>query len=246
MPKLLVFLGALAATAVTVLLVALADVPMRDVLTLMLGALCLLWLLVLLTVPWNLYFQARALIHEIRVSRERGIAVSAEKEPEARRIARLMCWFAVGAHLVSASLAVLVTYLAGGSAGYWLAGLFLLSTAFRPAHAYFGYLRSRMRVLLKEVRYPRDDVSDVLEKLAALTSQVDALAASSQTQGKQLGALHARVETVDLDARDRDDDLHRTVDAHGRQFEHALSRLTDNQEVIAGLKAFLRLVRAET
>jgi hypothetical protein len=35
------------------------------------------------------------------------------------------------------------------------------------------------------------------------------------------------------------------VDAHARQFEHSLTRLTDNQEVIAGLKAFLRLVRSE-
>lgn len=52
MPRLVVFLVALAATAVTVLLVAPADVPMRDVLTLMLGALCLLWLLLLLTVAY--------------------------------------------------------------------------------------------------------------------------------------------------------------------------------------------------
>lgn len=32
----------------------------------------------------------------------------------------------------------------------------------------------------------------------------------------------------------------------GRTFEDSLSRLADNQELLAGIKAFLRLVRAET
>src|SRR6266545_3622999 len=200
---------------------------MRDVLSLMLGALCLLWLMLLLTVPWNLYFQARALIHEIRVSRGRGITVSPEQEPEARRIARLMRRFAVGAHLVSAALVALITYLSGGAVGYYFAGLFLLSTFFRPAGAYFGYLRRRMTEMLREVKHPRDDLIEVLGRLDRLTIETKAL------------------RTLVEESKGRDQALHVKLDAHGRQFEHSLSRLTDNQEVIAGLKAFLRLVRSE-
>lgn len=150
-----------------------------------------------LTVPWNLSFQAHALIHEIRTSRARGIAVPAEREPEARRIAVRMRWFAIGAHLVSAGIVALITFVSGGAIGYYLAALYLVSTFFRPAGAYFAYLRDRMTSMLRDVKHPRDK------------------------------ALHAK------------------VDAHARQFEHSLTRLTDNQEVIAGLKAFLRLVRDE-
>jgi hypothetical protein len=43
----------------------------------------------------------------------------------------------------------------------------------------------------------------------------------------------------------RDHELDRRLDAVGRQFEDTISRLTDNQEVIAGIKAFLRLLRTE-
>jgi len=245
MSKILVFCGALAVTVVTVASIALAHVPMRDVLSLMLGALCLLWLMLLLTVPWNLYFQARALIHEIRVSRGRGITVSPEQEPEARRIARLMRRFAVGAHLVSAALVALITYLSGGAVGYYFAGLFLLSTFFRPAGAYFGYLRRRMTEMLREVKHPRDDLIEVLGRLDRLTIETKALRTLVEEQGRSIAQTRQRLGTIEDESKGRDQALHVKLDAHGRQFEHSLSRLTDNQEVIAGLKAFLRLVRSE-
>ncbi|WP_171064386.1 hypothetical protein [Actinomadura soli] len=43
-----------------------------------------------------------------------------------------------------------------------------------------------------------------------------------------------------------DGELDRRLDAMGRQFEETVARLTDNQEVIAGIKAFLRMLRTET
>jgi hypothetical protein len=108
MSKIWVFCGAVVVTVVAIVLVAIADVPLQEILSLFLGVLCLLWLILLLTVPWNLYFQAHALIHEIRTSRGRGIDVPAERESEARRIASRMRWFAVGSHLVSAALVALI------------------------------------------------------------------------------------------------------------------------------------------
>jgi hypothetical protein len=204
MSKILVFCGAVVVTVVTVLSVALAGVPMRDVLSLLLGALCLLWLLVLLTVPWNLYFQARGLIHEIRVSRERGIPVAPDQEPEARRIARLMRWFAIGAHVASAALVALITYLSGGAVGYYFAGLFLLSTFFRPAGAYFGYLRKQLSQMLREVKYPRDDLVDVLARLDHLTTETKALRLLAGEHDRSIARTRDRLDTVDGESRARD------------------------------------------
>jgi hypothetical protein len=154
MSKILVFCGAVVLTIVAVVLVAVADVPLHEVLSLFLGVLCLLWLILLLTVPWNLYFQARALVQEIRTSRDRGIDVPAEREPEVRRIAARMRWFAIGSHLVSAGIVALITYLSGEAVGYYLAGLYLVSTFFRPAGAYFSYLRERLTTMLQDVKHP--------------------------------------------------------------------------------------------
>lgn len=112
-----------------------------------------------LTVPWNLSFQAHALIHEIRTSRARGIDVPAEREPEARRIAVRMRWFAIGAHLVSAGIVALITFVSGGAIGYYLAALYLVSTFFRPAGAYFAYLRDRMTSIARRQASPRQGLA---------------------------------------------------------------------------------------
>lgn len=212
MSKILVFCGAVVLTIVAVVLVAVADVPLHEVLSLFLGVLCLLWLILLLTVPWNLYFQAHALIQEIRTSRHRGIDVPAEREPEVRRIAARMRWFAIGSHLVSAGIVALITYLSGDAIGYYLAGLYLVSTFFRPAGAYFSYLRERLTTMLQDVKHPRDDVIETLRRLDTMKTDLAVL-------------------------RDASDDQNLRI----RHLEQTLA--TSNEEVSAGLRALLRLVR---
>ncbi|WP_432889032.1 hypothetical protein ACQPYH_09230 [Kribbella sp. CA-245084] len=245
MSKIWVLGGALVVTVVAVVLVVIAGVSLQEILSLFLAMVCLLWLVLLLIVPWNLSFQAHALIHEIRTSRARGIDVPDEREPEARRIAVRMRWFAIGAHLVSAGIVALITYVSGGAIGYYLAALYLVSTFFRPAGAYFAYLRDRMTSMLRDVKHPRDDLVETLRRLEALTADLDVLHDESAEQNRRLARLEQGLATADIVATARDKALHAKVDAHARQFEHSLTRLTDNQEVIAGLKAFLRLVREE-
>ena len=82
-----------------------SGVPMRTVLSIAAGALALGWLIVLVALPWNLYFAARRVVAEIGVSRERGIAVQEAQDSEARRIARRMLWFALGGHVGTAAVA---------------------------------------------------------------------------------------------------------------------------------------------
>ncbi|MFC6155147.1 hypothetical protein [Kribbella jiaozuonensis] len=245
MSKVWVLCGAVVVTVVAVVLVVVTGVSLQEILSLFLAVLCLLWLVLLLTVPWNLSFQAQALIHEIRTSRARGIDVPPEREPEARRIAVRMRWFAIGAHLVSAGIVALITAVSGGAIGYYLAGLYLVSTFFRPAGAYFAYLRDRMTSMLRDVKHPRDDLIETLHRLETLKSDVEVLNDESAEQAQRLTHLEQTLAVADTRATDRDRALNAKVDAHARQFEHSLTRLTDNQEVIAGLKAFLRLVREE-
>jgi hypothetical protein len=58
MSKVWVLGGALVITVVAVVLVVVAGVSLQEILSLFLAVLCLLWLVLLLTVPWNLSFQA--------------------------------------------------------------------------------------------------------------------------------------------------------------------------------------------
>lgn len=159
----LVLSGAVVALLI-VWLGRIVSVPLATLLTVGAVIIALSWLILLTTVPWNLYFAARRVTQEMAVSRERGIAVRSGNDQEARRISRQMLRFAVGAHLGTALAAAAIAFLSGNKAGYYIAGIALLSTAFRPAAAYFGHLRARIRVLTRESTHPRDDLATLLQK----------------------------------------------------------------------------------
>lgn len=242
------YVGALLATLVTVGTLAVVHAvgaPLSVVLGTAGGLLGLLWLLFLLTVPWSLYFRAHTVLSEIAVSREKGLSVAAERDTEARRIARLMLRAALFGHLVTAGLAAAVAAATGSPTGYWFAGFFLLSTAFRPAGAWFGMLRHRLGALLKDVKYPRDDVLALRTSVTRMESGTKVLEGKAEEQYHALGELRRAVDALGISVYARADEADRRITALAREFEATVNRLTDNTEIIAGLKAFLRLLRTE-
>ncbi|WP_428954112.1 hypothetical protein [Streptomyces sp. cg35] len=234
-----------AAVVVALVLVYALDVPADIVLLVGIGALCLLWLVLLLTVPWNLYFRARAVVHEAAVSREKGMTVPADRDAEAARIATVMLRTAIGAHLVTAAVAVLAAWTTGRTAGYWFAGGCLLSTLFRPAGAYFGALLHRLRTLSTEVRHPRDDVVELRSTLDALLRSAAVQERKTEEMYVDVGRLRTALDSVGLSAHERAERTDRRVELMSREFESVVDRMTDNREIISGLKAFLRLIRAD-
>jgi hypothetical protein len=231
-------LVSLIVTLITVWLVLYAGVPLSTLVSLGAGALCLLWLVVLLTVPWNLCFAARHVVHEIRESRDAGIEVAARREEEARSIARRMLALAIAGHVVSAAVIAVVTYFSGAEIGYYFSGFYLLATGLRPVMAYTSHLRERVRTLGREVRYPRADVVALREQVRGLTESAHRADETLRHLGADLAAARRELELADHD-------LNRRMTLMARRFEETVDGLSDNQEVITGLKAFLRLVRAD-
>ncbi|HET7014285.1 MAG TPA: hypothetical protein VFI65_10260 [Streptosporangiaceae bacterium] len=252
-------------------LAQLAKVKPAELLAIVAGAAALGWLIVLVSAPWNLYFGARQVMAEIMVSRRRDIHVEPADEAEARRIQRRMLWFALGGHVVTAIGAVLIGYLADQTEGYYFAGFYLFSAAIRPAVAYFSHLRKRIGELSRETQYPRDDVLTLKSGLADLTTTVKELAEelplASRAAADELANATARL-TGDLThaqqrlvsdltrledaqaadrqaARERADELGRKVDRMTRQIESTLDGLSDHQELQAGLRALVRMIRAD-
>ena len=243
------------------------SVPVTTLLTVGAVIIALSWLIVLTTVPWNLYFAARRAAQEMAVSRERGIAVRPQYDEEAGRISRRMLWFALGAHLGTALAAAAIAFFSGNKVGYYIAGISLLSTAFRPAAAYFGHVRERIKVLTRESTHPRDDVATLRERADMIQQSVHKLRLDLQDAGVDLrraesaladGIAHAReVLTADLNrlqdvqaadraaARSRDEDLGRRIDQMVRRIEATLDGISDHQELLAGLRALVRMVRSE-
>lgn len=248
-----------------------AGVSLRTVLSIAAGAAALAWLIVLVAVPWNLYFAARRVVMEMTVSRGRGIDIRPAQEAEAAQIARRMLWFALGGHVVTAAVAGLVTYFSGETIGYYFTASYLLSAAIRPAAAYFAHLRERISTLSRESLHPREDVVALREKVTGLIRAAEKLAEDLAESHRALGTDLRRTEekladgiahsrqmlTADLArlqdaqvadrdaARLRDDELGRRIDTMIRRIDQTLTGLGDQQELLVGLRALVRMVKAE-
>jgi hypothetical protein len=262
----LVLIGAALALLVA-WLTHLVRVPLTSLLSFGAAIIGLGWLVALVTVPWNLYFAAHRATASMEVSRERGISVREADAAEAARLARRMLWFALGAHLLTALAAAVVAFFTGAHVGYYVAGFFLLATAFRPAAAYFGHVRARIGVLTRQSTHPRDDVALLRQQMERLGKAVDDVRSGLAACRGDLGRVeataagdlaHARqVLTTDLtrlqDAqaadrsagRSRDEELGHRIDAMVRRVEATLDGLSDHQELLAGLRALVRMVRSD-
>jgi len=225
-----------AVLAAALLGVFVLHLPLPLLATVGLGILCLLWLVVIVVLPWNLYFQARHVLFEVGRSRARGLEVSAEQEASTRAVAKRMLRLSVALHLVSAALLGLGSWLSQEPLGTAFSALFLLSTLFRPAVEYYRYLRRQLGDVLQEIKYPRDDVARLLAEVEAHRLRLDA----QQEAQVDLGKQHA---VFKQEALARLAHANQRFEAVARRFDETLDRLTDNKEIISGLKAFLRLVR---
>ena len=262
----LILIGAGAALLIA-WLARVVRVPLTTLLTVGAVVIALSWLIVLVTVPWNLHFAARRAAAEMAVSRERGISVRTAYDAEAARLSGRMLRFALGAHLATAVAAVAIAYISGSRAGYYVAGIFLLSTAFRPAGAYVAHVRERITVLSREGTHPRDDVAALREQAEELEQAVDQLRTDLRHGGDDLRGREAALAgsiahvrellTTDLSrlqdaqaadqlaARSRDEELGRRIDQMVRRIEAALDGISDHQELLAGLRALVRMVRSD-
>ena len=129
----------------------------------LMGALCLVWLLIMLKAPWDLYFQAR----EVAFEQERGAGTENSRCVGPNRVSCGVCRrglaaLAVGAHLASAVFVAAITRYAGGSVGYYFAAFYLIATCFRPLVAAYVYLTRKLFAIGRETRYPREDVTELL------------------------------------------------------------------------------------
>ena len=201
------------------------------------GSLSLLWLLVLLKAPWDLFFQAHIAAFEQQRARERGIVLEAGREQYITVLRRRLLAIAIGSHVGSALIIASVAFFTHRAVGYWFAGFYLIATLFRPALAGYAYLRERLTRLTEETAYPRQDVAELRSRVAALEIELAQRreTAQQEVQTQEIRAQHQAQELAVLRQR---------VAQIGQEFESAASRFTDQKSVIEGLQAIARLVKA--
>ena len=210
------------------------------------GFLSLLWLLVVLKVPWDLYFQAQSVAFEQQRARERQIALAPGREAFIVSIRRKLLVAAIGAHLLSAVVIASVTWYSHGRVGYYFAAFYLLSTVFRPAVAAYSYLALKLSAIGEEAHYPREDVLELKHKVEWSENTCRDLASQMHEIREALKDNAEAWRTEAAERKEEDRVVRQGLHNLSREFETTVSRLTDNREVIQGIQAFVRLIAQST
>jgi len=213
------------------------------------GVVTFWWLLVITTVPWNIHFQARAILSDAADSTAKNIAVQPGHLAYARRWTR---WSLVGAlvlHVVSAVGLYWVAASGISVIGYLGAGAALLLTGLRPALRGYEYVAFRLMNIGQEVRYPRDDVGslrttveELRDKLQTLEHATDVAVDGSWAAQQQ--AAHEQTRTSLIQLQTRIQELTALNQAEHRQIsrdmEHAIAQLTTDGQVVEHVRELVR------
>ena len=133
------------------------------------------WAILIVTVPWNIYFQAKAAVETGTESQLQGIDVEARQIQYASGIAIKSLIVAIGLHLVTA-IGLYWLAISGITAlGYWSSIGVLLLTLLRPAISTYEYLATRLTAMQEQFTYPRNDILELRDRFERLESQVTQL-----------------------------------------------------------------------
>ncbi|MEH1874768.1 hypothetical protein [Nostoc sp.] len=147
-------------------------IPAGNFLDWVIGGASFWWLLVIVTVPWNVHFQAKEVLAEAAQSKEKGIPVDEKQVKYVTLLAKGSLWVALALHLFSA--VGLYTLAATGisTVGYISSGAALLLTILRPAIRAYEYLYARLTMIRQEWKYPREDIVELRDRFSILEQKI--------------------------------------------------------------------------
>jgi len=133
------------------------------------------WLLVIVTVPWNIHFEAKQVLADADQSTEKGIAIDPKQVQYAQVVAKRSLIVAIALHLLSA-IGLYTLAIAGISVvGYISSGAALLLTFLRPTIRGYEYLANRLAMIRQEFQYPREDIMELRYRFSNLEETVKRL-----------------------------------------------------------------------
>ncbi|MBI4850739.1 MAG: hypothetical protein HY819_02820 [Acidobacteria bacterium] len=214
------------------------------------GAISLLWLLFIVKVPWDLYFETNNVLFEMKRSEEKNIPVNLERRKYVERIRIITGVIAIGAHIASALIIAGITYFAGGQIGYYFSFFYLLTTFFRPASQAYYYLINKLREIRGEILYPREDVNKLKLELCSAINRVTCLESRLKDSESRLNISEETAKTLRSEIRDINFAVERVdkasqhrIELLTSEVERALTKAFDQQDIINGLRAFAKLIK---
>ncbi|MEH2211229.1 hypothetical protein [Nostoc sp.] len=173
------FISSIAGIVVVVLaafgLLQWLHIPAGNFLDWVIGGASFWWLLVIVTVPWNVHFQAKEVLAEAAQSTEKGIPVDEKQVKYVTLLAKRSLWVAIALHLFSAIGLYTLAVTGISTVGYISSGAALLLTILRPAIRAYEYLYARLAMIRQEWKYPREDIFELRDRFSILEQKIQSL-----------------------------------------------------------------------
>jgi len=227
-------------------------IPSGSFLDWLIGAASFGWLTIIVTVPWNIHFEAKAVLADAAESQREGITVEPQQVNYAATIARRSLLVAITLHILSAIGLYGLAATGISAIGYISSGAALLLTALRPAIGLYSYLAARLGAIRQTLRYPREDVMELRDRLTRLEANVtqlefqlnlehaDGLAA---TQQRLLTAL--RQDLIQIAASQEDLKVTNQADHErlSREARTAIAQLSTDGQVLDHVREIVRFFK---
>ncbi len=227
-------------------------IPAGNFLDWIIGGASFWWLLVIVTVPWNIHFQAKEVLAEGAQSKQKSIPVDEKQQKYVQVLAKRSLITAIALHIISAFALYILAATGISTVGYISSGAALLLTVLRPAISAYEYLYARLRMIRQEWQYPREDINELRNRFYTLEETVRRLeeqlnpefpysiAATQQTyvdeSRKELARLTANLENL----RATNQTEHQRLSSEARQ---AISQLSTDGQFLDHVREIIRFFK---
>jgi hypothetical protein len=210
------------------------------------------WLLIIVTVPWNIYFDAREVIAEANISQEKKIPVDQKQLNYVSKVSKISIIVALALHILSALGLYLLSATGISPVGYISSIATLLLTFLRPAVRTYKYLATRLAMIRQQIKYPREDVIELRGKVTQLETDVKQLLKEMdlenadslvykqqqewQTTRKNLANLKAQLEAFDA----KNEVAHQYL---SQEAKSAISQLTEDGQFLDHVREIIRFFK---
>ncbi|AFZ37128.1 hypothetical protein Sta7437_3630 [Stanieria cyanosphaera PCC 7437] len=228
------------------------QVPTGNLVDWLIGIVSFWWLIIIVTLPWNVYFDTRETIAEAAISQQKGIPIEQQQLNYVKKISNWSIIIAILLHLISALVLYLLAVTGISTVGYVSSLATLLLTALRPAIRGYQYLASRLSMIRQQIKYPREDIFELRDRIKQIESSLSII--DSQLNINDPVSLIAKQQQQAQDTRQELHHLKAFVEqlAAKNNLEHeqlaretttAISQLTEDSQVLNHVREIIHFFK---
>jgi hypothetical protein len=228
------------------------QIPAGNLIDWLIGIASFYWLLAIVTIPWNIHFEAKEVINEADISQQRKIPVNVQQIKYVTKVEKFSLIVAISLHIISAGVLYLLSFKGISNVGYITSIAALGLTFLRPAIRGYDYLRSKLTAIKQQIKYPREDIIKLKGRVQKIEINIRQLQdkfnlsnpqSFASIQTKNIQELKAKLlvtnntleELIDVNQQEHKQILKRS--------ENAISQLTEDSQFLGNVKEIIRFIK---